>query len=328
MKKYNLTSNFVLSLLILLLFTQCSHKEKTESAAEPVFAGVADEAAKPVEEVSDASSGNGITSKNTYTTNTVASGFANASYAVANVADANTNVAVSTSATSTTSTPKESVLTTEQEKIDRKLLKEATLSWETSDISKTHQQILNSIKKYSAYASNDEANTDDTRVVNMLEIRVPANHFDDFINDISKDVNVFDEKKISVLDVTEEYIDVSARIKTKKELEQHYYDLLKRTKNVSEILEVEQQLNNVRNDIESAEGRLKYLNDRVSLGTISITFYETKSAPIGFFGEVGKSFVQGWKGVLYFILGILKIWPFVIIIGTIMFFVVRFNKKK
>lgn len=319
MKKYNLTSSFLLSLLILLLLTQCSHKEKTESAAEPVSAGVADDAAKSVEEVLETSSGNGITSKNPSNTNNVASGYA---------ANAVTNGAVSTSATSTTPTPKESVLTTEQEKIDRKLLKEATLSWETTDISKTHQQILNSIKKYKAYASNDETNTDDYRVVNMLEIRVPAEQFDDFINDISKDVNEFDEKKISVLDVTEEYIDVAARIKTKKELEQHYYDLLKRTKNVSEILEVEQQLNNVRNDIESAEGRLKYLNDRVSLGTISITFYETKSAPIGFFGEVGKSLSQGWKGILYFILGILKIWPFIIIIGTIIFFVVRFNKRK
>ncbi|MBK8352577.1 MAG: DUF4349 domain-containing protein [Saprospirales bacterium] len=38
----------------------------------------------------------------------------------------------------------------------------------------------------------------------------------------------------------------------------------------------------MRADIESAEGRLKYLKDKVSMSTLHLTFYETTSAPVGF----------------------------------------------
>ena len=290
MKNFSFKTSLILCLFVSLFFTRCAQNK--ESSAETT-AGSVDYAKAESAPVQTQSQPNGITNKST---------------------DNNSS--------------QESIPTTEQGKIERKLLKEGTLDWETSDVVKTHQKVLDAVKKYNAYASNDAQTADEYRITNSMEIRVPANQFDAFVNDISKDVNQFDNKKISVLDVTEEFIDVTARIKTKKELEQHYYDLLQRTKNVTEILEVEQQLNNVRTDIESAEGRLKYLNDKISLGTITISFYEVKSTPIGFFGEIGKSFVQGWNGILYFVLGLLKIWPFVIILLAIVFFVRRSYKKK
>jgi len=117
-------------------------------------------------------------------------------------------------------------------------------------------------------------------------------------------------------------------MKTKKELEQHYYDLLKQTKNVAEVLLVEEQLNTVRADIESAEGRLKYLKDKVNMSTLHLTFYETTSAPVGFFGEIGKSFVSGWKGFLYFILGIISAWPIVLVVSGFLFWLIRRRRNK
>jgi hypothetical protein len=161
-----------------------------------------------------------------------------------------------------------------------------------------------------------------------MELRIPSDKFDEFITGIEKDVTKFDEKRIEVLDVTEEYIDISARMKTKKELEQHYYDLLKQTKNVAEVLLVEEQLNTVRADIESAEGRLKYLKDKVNMSTLHLTFYETTSAPVGFFGEIGKSFVSGWKGFLYFILGIISAWPIVLVVSGFLFWLIRRRRNK
>ncbi len=293
MKNYSFKTSLILCLFVSLFFSRCSqNSDKSSETTAGSVENVTAEPAVPVQS-STQSSPNGITNKSI---------------------DDNSS--------------KESIPTTDSEKIERKLLKEGTLEWETSDVVKTHQKILDAVKKYNAYASNDAQTANEYRITNSMEIRVPANQFDEFINNISKDVNQFDNKKISVLDVTEEFIDVSARIKTKKELEQHYYGLLQRTKSVTEILEVEQQLNNVRNDIESAEGRLKYLKDRISLGTITISFYEYKSSPVGFFGEIGRSFVQGWKGILYFTLGILKIWPFILIVLSIVFFVRRNYRKK
>ena len=212
--------------------------------------------------------------------------------------------------------------------IQRMLTKEGTLRWETSDVEKTHAAILAQANKYNAYVSNDNQTRDDYQTTTRMELRIPSDKFDEFISGIEKDVTKFDEKRIEVLDVTEEYIDISARMKTKKELEQHYYDLLKQTKNVAEVLLVEEQLNTVRADIESAEGRLKYLKDKVNMSTLHLTFYETTSAPVGFFGEIGKSFVSGWKGFLYFILGIISAWPIVLVVSGFLFWLIRRRRNK
>jgi hypothetical protein len=212
--------------------------------------------------------------------------------------------------------------------IQRMLTKEGTLRWETSDVEKTHAAILAQAKKHNAYVSNDNQTRDDYQTTTRMELRIPSDKFDEFITGIEKDVTKFDEKRIEVLDVTEEYIDISARMKTKKELEQHYYDLLKQTKNVAEVLLVEEQLNTVRADIESAEGRLKYLKDKVNMSTLHLTFYETTSAPVGFFGEIGKSFVSGWKGFLYFILGIISAWPIVLVVSGFLFWLIRRRRNK
>ncbi len=212
--------------------------------------------------------------------------------------------------------------------IQRMLTKEGTLRWETGDVAKTHAAILAQANKYNAYISNDNQTRDDYQTTTQMELRIPSDKFDEFISGIEKDVTKFDEKRIEVLDVTEEYIDISARMKTKKELEQHYYDLLKQTKNVAEVLLVEEQLNTVRADIESAEGRLKYLKDKVNMSTLHLTFYETTSAPVGFFGEIGKSFVSGWKGFLYFILGVISAWPIVLVVSGFLFWLIRRRRNK
>ena len=212
--------------------------------------------------------------------------------------------------------------------IQRMLTKEGTLRWETGDVVKTHAAILEQAKTHNAYVSNDNQTRDDYQTTTRMELRIPSDKFDEFISGIEKDVTKFDEKRIEVLDVTEEYIDISARMKTKKELEQHYYDLLKQTKNVAEVLLVEEQLNTVRADIESAEGRLKYLKDKVNMSTLHLTFYETTSAPVGFFGEIGKSFVSGWKGFLYFILGIISAWPIVLVVSGFLFWLIRRRRNK
>lgn len=212
--------------------------------------------------------------------------------------------------------------------VQRMLTKEGTLKWETNAMDKTHSAVIALSKKYDAYISSDNQYRNEYEITTDVEMRIPSDKFDAFISSVEKEVNRFDEKRIEVVDVTEEFIDVSARLKTKKELEQHYYALLKQTKNVSEVLQVEEQLNVVRGDIESAEGRIKYLKDRVSMSTLHLRFYETTSAPVGFFGQIGKSFVEGWKGMLYFILGIISAWPLVLLISFVLFWIIRRRRTK
>ena len=207
--------------------------------------------------------------------------------------------------------------------MERKLVKDADLSWETNNMSKTHQLLLEKVKKYNAYISNDAQSKDDYQISNSMVIKLPADKFDAFINELQSNVKNFDSKNIRVLDVTEEYIDVEARIKTKKELEQRYLEILTRANNVEEIMSVESKLNNVRAEIESVEGRMKLLNQQITLSTINISFYETTSAPVGFFGNIGKSIIEGWNSFLHFLLDLISIWPTILILGGIVYFIYK-----
>jgi len=101
--------------------------------------------------------------------------------------------------------------------------------------------------------------------------------------------------------VTEEFIDIQARIKTKKELENRYKELLAKANTVEELLSIEKELGTLRTEIESIEGRLKYLQDRVSLSSLTIEYYELTTSSFRFIPKLGKSFVTGWNWFLSFI---------------------------
>src|SRR6202011_3293944 len=104
--------------------------------------------------------------------------------------------------------------------------------------------------------------------------RVPASQFNASVEEIRHvggDLSKVRQEKISGQDVTEEYIDVEARIKTKKALEAQFLEIMKQAHKVSDALEVQSELANVRTDIERMEGRRRYLDNQSSLSTISVT---------------------------------------------------------
>ncbi len=211
---------------------------------------------------------------------------------------------------------------------ERKLIKEGTLEFETKDIKETRETVLRAVKKYKAYISSDREFNSSGRVSNTIEIRVSSDKFDALLTDATLGVENFDSKEITVKDVTEEFLDVEARLKTKKELEIRYLDLLKQAKSVVEILEIEKQIGTLRADIESIEGRLNYLKDRVSYSTLYITFYETLPEKSAFGEKFKDGFKNGWINLVWFFVFLVNLWPFLLIL--IAFFIGRriYKKKK
>lgn len=212
--------------------------------------------------------------------------------------------------------------------IERKLIKEGSVEFETFDVNFTRKQIFASIEKYKAYISMDQEYKSVGRISNSIVIRVPANSFDLLLNDVTKGVTQFDHKNINVKDVTEEFLDVQARLKTKKELENRYLELLKKTNSVTEILAVEKQIGELRSDIESIEGRLKYLENKVSLSTLTISFYQKVSEETAFANKFADGFKNGWENLIWFLIFLINSWPFIVIGVGILFGVKLWRKRK
>ena len=196
--------------------------------------------------------------------------------------------------------------------IERKLIKEGNIEYRVDNLLTARKQILASVAKWKGYISNEtEYNTSD-RLSTTIIIRVPAASFDSLLTAATLGIANFDRKEILVKDVTEEFVDIEARLKTKKELEQRYLLLLKKASTVQDILEIEKEIGVLRADIESIEGRLNVMKSQVSFSTLILTMYETVAAPSLFGERWVKSLGEGWTNLLDFLVGITSLWPFLL----------------
>lgn len=217
--------------------------------------------------------------------------------------------------------------TDKAEPVDRKIIKEGEIRFETSDINETKSLIDKTAKELGGYISKDDANDYSDRHEHRLIIRVPSDKFDLLLQRISENAKKIDSKNINVLDVTAEYIDIDARIKTKKELRDRYKEILKKASKVDEILSIEKEIGQLETDIESVEGQMKYLKDRISYSTLTATYYEKTSVLFGFPSIFVESFRRGWDFFLWFIIGVTNLWTF-IFAGIVIYLIVKYRKKR
>jgi uncharacterized protein DUF4349 len=217
---------------------------------------------------------------------------------------------------------------------EQKLIKESYLNFETQDLNKTYSIVIRFVKQNGGFIQDDNSNKSYNRISRHLTVRLPFAVFQKTIDSISNYVSFFDTKRISSKDVTEEFIDIEARLNTKLILEKRYLELLSKAKNVKEILDIERELSKIREEIEAKQGRLKYLNNKVSLSTINIEFYKLtaeSSVTVSYGTKMWNAVKSGFNGISLFFLGILHIWPFIIIIILGFFVIKRWinkNQKK
>ena len=180
---------------------------------------------------------------------------------------------------------------------------------------------------------NDSEGKDNNNIFRNLIVRVPSQNFDAFLKSISEGVSYFERKEISSDDVTDEYIDLDSRLKTKKKLESRYLDILQKATKISEILEIEKQISIIREEIESKEGQLKYLESRVSESTVTIEFYKTiaekESIKVSYGAKIWTAIKTGIFSLSEFLISIISIWPFIIVFCVLAYFIrKRFKRKK
>lgn len=217
-----------------------------------------------------------------------------------------------------TSTTQEEVKTENEQKnsFEKKIIKTGSIGIQVANYKEAKVQLNQLVKVQKGYISSEIEEKTNYRISGTIVLRVPKERFDSLIVLLVELAKNVDSKNIQVDDVTEEYVDVAARLKSKKEVEQRYTELLKQARNVSEVIEVEEKLRIIREEIESREGRLKFLDDRVDFSTITLQMYESQeysgTVP-GFFDKIGDALAGGWSGVLNFLIAMFYAWPLLIV---------------
>jgi hypothetical protein len=199
--------------------------------------------------------------------------------------------------------------------IERKIVKNGDISFETNDIAATRRKILATLKSLGGYVDDDKESTDneENRKDYTLNISIPANNFDKLLSFVSSSADKIDSKNISITDVTTNYIDITTRLANKKILENRYLDLLKKASKISDLLEIENKLTEIRSDIESTQGRLNYLNKQVLYSSLNITFYTKQvvktDKPIGFNYKFKTALHKGELFLEHLFFKVVALWP-------------------
>ncbi|RYF88255.1 MAG: DUF4349 domain-containing protein [Chitinophagaceae bacterium] len=220
--------------------------------------------------------------------------------------------------------------------VEKKIIKEGDIRFEARNVNATRKNILNRLAKADGYVNedNESVNGEENRKEYTLVVRIPAKNFDNFLGAVSESAAKIDAKNISVSDVTTDYIDIKTRLDNNKLLEKRYLELLSKAGKMSDVLEIEEKLSEIRSEIESTQGQLNYMDKQVTYSSLSITFYTKQAGQVTTGNGFGYKFKQALGSGLEFLqnlfFGIISMWPLWIIVVVLYWLIrtwVRRNRK-
>jgi hypothetical protein len=180
------------------------------------------------------------------------------------------------------------------EAMNRKIIRNADLALEVAAPLEAQQKVSSIAETLGGFVvtsesklrpSSDGAKQD---VEVTLVVRVPAQQFKSAVEQILGLGSRIIQNKATGEDVTEEFIDLEARVKTQKALEEQFLEIMKRAGKIDDALEVQRQIAEVRTEIEKLEGRKRFLENRASLSTITVALQPPATIVVNTSG-VGRS---------------------------------------
>jgi uncharacterized coiled-coil protein SlyX len=179
-------------------------------------------------------------------------------------------------------------------KLGRQIIYRATLLLYVQDFGKADKDVAALIKDAGGYVAQFREDRPSGSIRGgKWTARVPVDKFEPFLDAVSR-LGVADHREVHSDDMTEEYVDITARLKNKQQLESRLLEFVaKRADEIRDVLTLETELSRVREEIERMQGRLRYLSDRVALTTIEITAYERgdyRPPEATFAGRIAQTF--------------------------------------
>jgi hypothetical protein len=217
---------------------------------------------------------------------------------------------------------------------DKKIIKTAHVKIKVNNFQQYNDNIHAIIKHFGGYVAKEEQHASDEKTEVAIVIKVPVDQFDNMMNELPGAKNKVLEKNISTEDVTGEMVDTRLRLEAKKGMRLKYLEFLKQSKNMEEVLQVQNEINGIQEEMESAAGRIEFLSHQSAYSTINLNFYQPingyKPADInpGFFARLIEAFKSGTSSLADMLVGLITIWPLLIIIAGVFIGYKKFKPSK
>jgi hypothetical protein len=219
---------------------------------------------------------------------------------------------------------------------DKKIIKNGDLDLKVNSVDDVSQKISNIAKNNSGeIASSNFYQTASNLKSGNIVVKVPVANFETAFGQLKKVASLVVQESTTGQDVTEQYADLQAQLKNKQAEEQQYLEILKQAQKISDILEVTQQLSQVRGEIERLQGRIRFMDSQTDMSSIAVTLSEDTNItisdswrPLQVIKETFNGLIKSAQGVVNFLIVlIIQIIPVLVLYILIFYVIYRIGKK-
>ncbi|MEQ6376570.1 DUF4349 domain-containing protein [Bacillaceae bacterium S4-13-56] len=223
---------------------------------------------------------------------------------------------------------------------NRKIIYEANVRIEVNDFAKAENDIQSEIDKVGGYMVESQiyGGGEDSLKEGRIKARIPVEKFDEFLAIVENGGWKLIEKHVDSDDVTEEYVDLESRLKSKKIVEERLLSFMQKAEKTEDLLKISNDLAKVQEEIEQITGRMKYLQNRSDLATITINIQENrvnipsvKNEELNTWEKTQQQFMNSINGLLAFGSGLIVFFignlPVIILIAAAALIGYRIYKK-
>lgn len=215
---------------------------------------------------------------------------------------------------------------------EQKIIRIADIKAEVTNVSESAERVKEVAKRHDGQVQSSSVYAgSQNRYSGTVTIRVPAERFDDALADIVAIGRVL-SSSVTADDVTEEYVDLVAQRDSLSNQLAQYNRLLAKGQNVSEILDVQKEIERVQVQLDRIVGRMKYLDSRTSFSTITVSLSEPAQveAPGGY--SVPAVISDGIAGfvdtLVWLFIAILTLLPLILLGGAGYWVYQRWKKNR
>lgn len=165
------------------------------------------------------------------------------------------------------------------ENVNRRIIYNAYLELEVKQYLEVVSSIEQTVNEMNGYVvSNQTSRFDDELHYGHLTLRIPQeslNLFFDFLD--GHDQIYIQHRDLVGEDVTEQYVDLETRLKSRQELEARLLAFMEEAKSTEDLLNISRDLSNVQYEIEMIKGQMNYINNRADLATVELNLTELQT---------------------------------------------------
>jgi hypothetical protein len=163
--------------------------------------------------------------------------------------------------------------------VDRMIVRTGDISMIVEDVNAAIDRISKTADQSKGYVVSSNSWRDGERLRGTISIRVPSGDFGSIMTAISQLAVEVTSQTTSSQDVTEEYVDLTAKLKNLQATEQQLLQIMAKAEKVEDILAVERELSNARSQVEQTTGRMQYLEKTATTSLIQVRLEQSKLMP-------------------------------------------------